>query len=296
MPNRREFLRTVVAGALGASSMGRGNAAPWAAARQTPPARRRVTIAGRAVSVIDMHAHCVIPVTDSRQGHAAGNKRRRHRAEHPRSAASPRSMDRPGRRHPGAEHQRILVVCRRPRPGEPHRPGAERGARDVGGHAPRPLRRAGVGGPAASGPGGGAARGRRQAAGSARRVDRRSRERRGSVAARSTTRSGPRRPSSACSSSCIPEAPRTSSRKARLGGRGDLGNIIGNPLETTYFLSRLIFDGTLDRFPGAARLRRARRRLPAVVSRADRSRPATVRANANCANKKKAERVSSNRR
>ncbi len=33
-------------------------------------------------------------------------------------------------------------------------------------------------------------------------------------------------------------------------GRGDLGNIIGNPLETTYFLSRLIFDGTLDRHPG----------------------------------------------
>jgi aminocarboxymuconate-semialdehyde decarboxylase len=32
-------------------------------------------------------------------------------------------------------------------------------------------------------------------------------------------------------------------------GRGDLINIIGNPLETTMFLSRMIFDGTLDRFP-----------------------------------------------
>ncbi len=31
---------------------------------------------------------------------------------------------------------------------------------------------------------------------------------------------------------------------------GDLGNIIGNPLETTFFISRLILDGTLDRFPG----------------------------------------------
>ena len=31
---------------------------------------------------------------------------------------------------------------------------------------------------------------------------------------------------------------------------GDLGNIIGNPLETTLFLSRLILDGTFDRFPG----------------------------------------------
>jgi aminocarboxymuconate-semialdehyde decarboxylase len=35
-----------------------------------------------------------------------------------------------------------------------------------------------------------------------------------------------------------------------LDGAGDLGNVIGNPLETTLFLSHMIFDGTLDRFPG----------------------------------------------
>jgi aminocarboxymuconate-semialdehyde decarboxylase len=34
-----------------------------------------------------------------------------------------------------------------------------------------------------------------------------------------------------------------------LDGRGDLGNVIGNPLETTMFASRMIFDGALDRFP-----------------------------------------------
>lgn len=34
-----------------------------------------------------------------------------------------------------------------------------------------------------------------------------------------------------------------------LDGSGDLNNVIGNPLETTLFLTRLIFDGTLDRFP-----------------------------------------------
>jgi aminocarboxymuconate-semialdehyde decarboxylase len=34
-----------------------------------------------------------------------------------------------------------------------------------------------------------------------------------------------------------------------LSGRGGLGNIVGNPLETTVFLSRLIFDGTFDKFP-----------------------------------------------
>ena len=36
----------------------------------------------------------------------------------------------------------------------------------------------------------------------------------------------------------------------RLGGSGGLTNTIGNPLETTIALSHLIFEGTLDRYPG----------------------------------------------
>ncbi|HZO45646.1 MAG TPA: amidohydrolase family protein [Xanthobacteraceae bacterium] len=36
----------------------------------------------------------------------------------------------------------------------------------------------------------------------------------------------------------------------RLRGNGGLMNVIGNPLETTIALSHLIFEGTLDRFPG----------------------------------------------
>jgi predicted TIM-barrel fold metal-dependent hydrolase len=36
----------------------------------------------------------------------------------------------------------------------------------------------------------------------------------------------------------------------RLRGNGLLTNAIGNPLETTIALSHLIFEGTLDRFPG----------------------------------------------
>lgn len=36
----------------------------------------------------------------------------------------------------------------------------------------------------------------------------------------------------------------------RLKGSGGLENVIGNPLETTIALSHLIFEGTLDRFPG----------------------------------------------
>jgi aminocarboxymuconate-semialdehyde decarboxylase len=71
-----------------------------------------------------------------------------------------------------------------------------------------------------------------------------------------------------------------------LGGRGDLGNIIGNPLETTYFLSRLIFEGTLDKFPG---LRvcgaHAGGYLPSYLGRTDVA--CDVRAGANCANKRR---------
>jgi aminocarboxymuconate-semialdehyde decarboxylase len=42
----------------------------------------------------------------------------------------------------------------------------------------------------------------------------------------------------------------TGSADAHFAGKGNLGNTIGNPLETTMFLSHLIFEGTLDRFPG----------------------------------------------
>jgi predicted TIM-barrel fold metal-dependent hydrolase len=38
--------------------------------------------------------------------------------------------------------------------------------------------------------------------------------------------------------------------KNRLGGNGWLDNTIGNPLDTTIALSHLIFEGTFDRFPG----------------------------------------------
>ena len=71
-----------------------------------------------------------------------------------------------------------------------------------------------------------------------------------------------------------------------LAGRGDLGNIVGNPLETTVFLSRMIFDGVLDRFP---RLKiigaHAGGYLPSYLGRTDVA--CDVRPNVNCANSKK---------
>lgn len=47
-----------------------------------------------------------------------------------------------------------------------------------------------------------------------------------------------------------PQASGTAAFTSRLKGNGMLGNVIGNPLETTIALSHLIFEGTLDRFPG----------------------------------------------
>jgi aminocarboxymuconate-semialdehyde decarboxylase len=68
-------------------------------------------------------------------------------------------------------------------------------------------------------------------------------------------------------------------------GRGDLGNIIGNPLETTYFLSRLMFDGVFDRFPGLRVFAaHAGGYLPSYLGRTEAA--CVVRGNANCANKK----------
>src|SRR5262249_11474208 len=45
------------------------------------------------------------------------------------------------------------------------------------------------------------------------------------------------------------QSPRTTGAGKRLQASGALGNVIGNPLETTIALSHLIFEGTLDRYP-----------------------------------------------
>jgi aminocarboxymuconate-semialdehyde decarboxylase len=47
-----------------------------------------------------------------------------------------------------------------------------------------------------------------------------------------------------------PQQAAGTTQNTRLQGKGGLGNTIGNPLETTVFLSHLIYEGTLDRFPG----------------------------------------------
>ena len=47
-----------------------------------------------------------------------------------------------------------------------------------------------------------------------------------------------------------PDNARNLIQPGQLDGVGGLNNVVGNPLETTVFLTRMILDGTLDRFPG----------------------------------------------
>jgi aminocarboxymuconate-semialdehyde decarboxylase len=67
-----------------------------------------------------------------------------------------------------------------------------------------------------------------------------------------------------------PQASGTAAFASRLKGNGMLGNVIGNPLETTVALSHLIFEGTLDRFPGLKILAaHGGGYLPSYMSRSD---------------------------
>ena len=83
-----------------------------------------------------------------------------------------------------------------------------------------------------------------------------------------------------------PQGARNIIRDEAFQGRGALGNIMGNPLETTYFLSRLIFDGVFDRHP-ALRVcgAHAGGYLPSYFGRTEAA--CDVRANADCANTKR---------
>ena len=75
-------------------------------------------------------------------------------------------------------------------------------------------------------------------------------------------------------------------KEGGLKGRGDLGNIIGNPLETSLFLSHMIYDGTLDRFPNLKLCAaHAGGYLPSYLGRTEVA--CDVRQNAGCLNKKK---------
>lgn len=72
---------------------------------------------------------------------------------------------------------------------------------------------------------------------------------------------------------------------SKFEGRGGVNNIVGNPLETTMFLTRLIFDGTFDRHPGMKVVTpHGGGYLPSYSGRTEVA--CTTRPETNCANKK----------
>ena len=69
MPNRRDFFRTMAGAAAGAVALGGGLTTASRLLAQAPGGgRRELSIGGRRVRVIDVHAHCVVPVQDIVKG------------------------------------------------------------------------------------------------------------------------------------------------------------------------------------------------------------------------------------
>ena len=284
MPNRRDFLRTVAAGATGIYAMGRGVAGAASAARQAPPARRQVMVGGRRVRVIDVHAHCVIPTTEIVKGSPLADS----------GGGAANSILGPQRlqlmNEQGVDVQALTIngfwwyAANRDLARRIVRAQNEGLAQWVATHPDRFVALASV---ALQYPDLAA----EQLEDGVRRLGLRGASIGGHVNGEdlSLPKYDPFWAKAAELGVLVfmhPGGATNIVKEGALAGRGDLGNIIGNPLETTYFLSRLIFDGTLDKFPG---LRvcgaHAGGYLPSYLGRTEAA--CVVRSGANCANTKK---------
>lgn len=278
MPHRRDFLRMLAAGAMATRSAG-----ATSAAGQAPPARRRVAIGGRPVRVIDVHAHCVIPVEQvvadtplaGRGGSAASN------------------LLGPGRLavmdQQGVDVQALTIngfwwyAADRELAGRIVRAQNDGLAAWVKAHPDRFVAMASV---ALQHPDQAAA----QLEDGVTRLGFRGASIGGHVHGEdlSLPKFDPFWAKAAALGVPVvmhPNGAENIVKDGALRGRGELGNIIGNPLETTYFLSRLIFDGVLDKFPGLrVWAAHAGGYLPSYLGRTEAA--CTVRQNADCANKK----------
>ena len=280
---RREFLTTVLAGAAGTYATRRrsGTAVFGAAPAQ---GRRRVTIGGKPVRVIDVHAHCVIPVADvvtgtplAGRGGGGGN-----------NILGPRRLQIMDEQ--GVDVQALSIngywwyAADRDLAARIVRAQNEGLAKWVAAHPDRFVAMASV---ALQHPDLAA----EQLADAPTRLGLRGVSIGGHVNGEdlSLPKYDPFWARAADLGALVfmhPGGAENIVRDNAFDGRGDLGNIIGNPLETTYFLSRLIFDGVLDRFP---RLRvcaaHAGGYLPSYLGRTEVA--CDVRASAKCANKRK---------
>ena len=284
MLNRRDFISLVGSATTGIYVMRRGGASVEFAAAQARPDRRQVVVSGRRIKVIDMHAHCVIPVADIVKG-------------------TPLANNGGGGRNNILGPQRLELMDQQ---------GVDVQALSINGYwwyaadrdfarkivsaqneglakwvATNPNRFVALASVALQYPDLAA----EQLEDGVKRLGLRGASIGGHVNGEdlSLPKYDPFWAKAAQLGVVVfmhPGGADNLIKEGVLSGRGDLGNIIGNPLETTYFLSRLIFDGTLDKFPG---LRvcgaHAGGYLPSYLGRTEVA--CQVRSNANCANKKK---------
>jgi aminocarboxymuconate-semialdehyde decarboxylase len=283
VPNRREFLKTIVAGTAGGLAISRA-ADAMAAASQPQPPRRQVTVGGRAVRVIDVHAHCVIPVEEIVKGTPLAKMASGAGA----SILGPERLQVMNQQ--GLDVQVLSIngywwyAADRDLARKIVSAQNEGLAKWVATHSNRFVALASV---ALQHPDLAA----EQLEDGVKRLGLRGASVGGHVNGEdlSLPKYDPFWAKAAELGAVVfmhPGGADNIIKEGALRGRGDLGNIIGNPLETTYFLSRLIFDGTLDKFPGLrVCAAHAGGYLPSYLGRTEVA--CKVRSNANCANKKK---------
>src|SRR5688572_19076361 len=285
MPNRRAFFKTVAGAAAGALVAGRGLEPAIISARQAPAAgRRQVTIGGRRVRVIDVHAHCVIPVMEivkgtplEREGGGGGNQ-----------ILGPQRIELMDKQ--GVDVQALTIngywwyAADRDLAQRIVQAQNEGLAKWVAAHPDRFVAMASV---ALQHPDLAA----QQLEDGVKRLGLRGATIGGHVNGEdvSLPKYDPFWAKAAELGVLVfmhPGGADNIIKDGALAGRGDLGNIIGNPLETTYFFSRLIFDGTLDRHPGLKICgAHAGGYLPSYLGRTEAA--CDVRGNAKCANKRR---------
>jgi aminocarboxymuconate-semialdehyde decarboxylase len=284
MLSRRSALKALAAGVPGLCALAPGGDVALRARAQSASARRQISIAGRRVRVIDVHAHCVIPVTDvvkstalEKSGGGGGNdllgpSRLRVMDE---QGVDVEALSINGYWWYAADRDLARAIVRAQNEGL---------AAWVRSH---PDRFVGLASVSLQHPDLAA----EQLEDAVKRLDLRGASVGGHVNGEdpSLPKFDPFWAKAAELGVLVFMHPGGASnivKPGALDGRGDLGNIIGNPLETTYFLSRLIFDGTLDRFPGLrVAAAHAGGYLPSYLGRTEAA--CAVRSGANCANRRR---------
>ncbi len=287
MPNRRDFLKTVGGATAGIIVAGGGFAdAPLLAAQETPAKRREVFVGSRRVKVVDMHAHCVVPevadvIKDTPLASLAGNRVRGANVMGPERL---RSLD-----ERGIDVQVLSIngfwfySADRDLATKIVQVHNEKLAEWCKAHSERYVALCSV---ALQFPDLAA----EQLEHAVKHLGMRGAAIGGHVQGEdlSLPKYDPFWAKAQELGVVVfmhPQSAENVVRKDGLKGRGDLGNIIGNPLETTVFLTRMIFDGALDRFPGLKIVAaHGGGYLPSYLGRTEVA--CQVRPTADCANKK----------